>query len=336
MEETVSVKAALKRGALVAAANWQVVAIGFVGESTFKALLSIPVIGGGLLVALVLRRDLPELLDGSVRDTLAGVASALLSEPVALGAFFVAFALVAVTGGLLMFLLKGGVVTVIADAEQSAGPIEHPPLRMAAFWRAARYRMEPFQAGCVAMFRRFLRLGLLLSVVYLVSAAAYLGGLYAAYVGLGESGLGVRWTLIAGLGSTLLAGWISFVNFIYVLIQIAVVVENRSVRTAALQVVRFLRAEPRAVFGVFGVVLVLVLTATIVSLIATTSLGLIAFVPFVGLAVIPLQVLAWLLRGGVFQFLGMSALGAYVFLYRRYAARRAASGPRLDSAEHSS
>jgi len=61
-----------------------------------------------------------------------------------------------------------------------------------------------------------------------------------------------------------------------------------------------------------------VVGATVVSLIATTSLGLIAFVPLAGLAVVPLQLLAWLFRGLVFQYLGLSALSAYLTLYRRY------------------
>jgi hypothetical protein len=61
-----------------------------------------------------------------------------------------------------------------------------------------------------------------------------------------------------------------------------------------------------------------VVGATVISVVATTSLGLIAFVPFVGLAVVPLQLLAWLFRGVVFQFIGLSALGAYLHLYRRH------------------
>ncbi len=321
MEETVTVKTALKRGALVAAANWQVTVVQFLGDSTFKVLLGIPIIGGVLLVALVLGRDLPELASSDLRSILTFVASTLTAEPVAFGAFLVAFSLVALAGSIFMFLVKGGTVTVMASAERAAGPIEQPPLRLAAFWRAARFGIEPFKAGCVAVFRRYLRLGLLLIVVYALSAAAYLGLLYAVYLAIGEQALGVAWTLLAGVGSTVLGLWITLVNLFYLLTQIAIVVEGSSVRMAWRHVVRFLRSEPRLVFGVFGVILVLVVAATIVSIIATTSLGVIAFVPLAGLAVVPLQLLAWVFRGVVFQFLGMSALGAYLFLYRRYAER---------------
>jgi hypothetical protein len=49
---------------------------------------------------------------------------------------------------------------------------------------------------------------------------------------------------------------------------------------------------------------------------ATAGLGLISFVPLVGIAVLPLQAAAWLVRGIVFQFLGLTAFGGYLALYR--------------------
>ena len=52
----------LKRGALLAAANWQVVAIQFVAETTFQVLLAVPVIGAAILVAVLLGADLASLL----------------------------------------------------------------------------------------------------------------------------------------------------------------------------------------------------------------------------------------------------------------------------------
>jgi hypothetical protein len=47
-------------------------------------------------------------------------------------------------------------------------------------------------------------------------------------------------------------------------------------------------------------------------------------VPLVGLAVFPLQIAALLLRGLVFEYIGLTAMGAYVTLYRRFAAAEAA------------
>ena len=46
MAATPGLKAALKRGALVAAANWPLVIVQFVTESTLKLMLAVPIVGG--------------------------------------------------------------------------------------------------------------------------------------------------------------------------------------------------------------------------------------------------------------------------------------------------
>ena len=84
------------------------------------------------------------------------------------------------------------------------------------------------------------------------------------------------------------------------------------------KVAQFVRASIREVAGIFGVVLLLVAITTVASILATAGLGLIAVVPFVGLAMVPLQLGAWLLRGIVFEYLGLTALGAYLIQYRYY------------------
>src|SRR5256885_16688706 len=85
---------------------------------------------------------------------------------------------------------------------------------------------------------------------------------------------------------------------------------------------RSIRAEFRELAGVFLVVVGLVVAATLASALAWSGVGLIAFVPLVGLAVFPLQLAALLVRGLVFEYLGLTALGAYVTLYQGHAARR--------------
>jgi hypothetical protein len=110
--------------------------------------------------------------------------------------------------------------------------------------------------------------------------------------------------------------WITIVNLLYLLVQIVIAADDCSVSVAARRVGAFLRHERRGVAGVFVVVLGLVALATGASVLATAALGLIAFVPFVGLAVLPLQLLAWIFRGIVFQYLGLTSIGAYVRLYR--------------------
>ena len=325
MTEQVTVKTVLKRGALVAAANWQVTAIQFVADTTFKMLLGVPLVGGIMLVVLVLGRELPEVFTSDLRGSMTFVATALSAEPMALASFLIAFALVGLGGSALMFLLKGGSVVVLAQGERDAEAVEEPPLRLKPFWTAARFSVERYQDGCRSFVRRYLRLGLILIVIYVVSGGAYLGAVWSSYQSMGANQLG--WTVVAGMGSVVLAAWITLLNFLYLLVQMVVVVEDCSVRAAARQAFGLLRAEPRLAFGVFGVVLLLVVGATVVSLIATTSLGVIAFVPLAGLAVIPLQLLAWLFRGLVFQYLELSAFGAYLALYRRHTSPAATTGP---------
>jgi len=105
--------------------------------------------------------------------------------------------------------------------------------------------------------------------------------------------------------------------------QIAVAVEGVGLLEGGRAVARFIRREFRDLALVFLVVLALVVAAMLASALAWSGVGLIAFVPLVGLAVFPLQLAALLLRGLVFEYLGLTALGAYVTLFARDAARDA-------------
>jgi hypothetical protein len=137
----------LKRGALVAAANWQAVVIQFVAETTFQVLLAVPLIGAAILVAVLLGADLAELLQESLRDMFTTIASALLSEPVALVAFMAAFAVVLLGGSVLMFVVKGGIVEVFVAANAVAGPIERQPVTIESLRHASSFTLERFTTG---------------------------------------------------------------------------------------------------------------------------------------------------------------------------------------------
>src|SRR4030088_2966747 len=113
-EIDLDLKLLLKRGALLTIANWQTVAIQFIAQTTFQVLLAVPIIGAAILVAVLLGADLGDLLQGSLREIFTTIASTLLSEPVALVAFITAFAVVLFGGSVLMFVVKGGTVTVLA------------------------------------------------------------------------------------------------------------------------------------------------------------------------------------------------------------------------------
>ena len=309
-------RSTLKRGAIVAAANWPVVVIQFVAESTFKLLLGIPIVGGAVLVALALGRDLRALLGGDLRDIVTDVLAALAGQPGALAAFVVAVVIVLAGGSALMFLVKGGTVTVLVAGDAAAGAIERPPVRLAAVARAGQYSVDRFVLGASTLFRRYLRLGLALFAVYLLSGGAYLVAVFGTRSLVGGTAGTLGWTVLAALCSSALLVWITIVNLVYLLIQMIVALEDCGVRRAVVHLGRFLRLRLREVFLVFVVVLALVVVATAASLLATTGLSLISFIPLIGLAVFPLQAAAWLVRGLVFQYLGLTALGAYISQYR--------------------
>jgi hypothetical protein len=124
-------------------------------------------------------------------------------------------------------------------------------------------------------------------------------------------------------------GWITIVNFVYLLLQIAVATDDCTVREAIRHVTRLLHVEFRTVTLIFGATLALVLLTTAASILATAALGLIAFVPFVGLAALPLQLVAWLVRGLVFQFIGLTAVVAYAGVYRGMRERRESRGAEI-------
>lgn len=319
-------KHVLKRGALLATANWQAVAIQFVAESTFQVLLAVPIIGASILVAVLLGADLADLLQGSLREIFTTIAGALLSEPVAFVAFITAFAIVLVGGSVLMFLVKGGTIDVMLAAEAAAGPIEREPLTFDVLRGAAAFTLERFTRGCGRLFRPYLRLGLLLIAVYAASAAGYVALVVYLYRVAGGRTLLVGWTLVAALAAVGLAAWITIVNLLYLLLQIAIAVDAVGVLEGLRAVGRFIRAEPAELFGVFAVVFGVVVAATLASALAWSGVGLIAFVPIVGLAVLPLQMAALLMRGLVFEYLGLTALGAYVSLYGRHVQTRRTVG----------
>ena len=312
----------LKRGALLAAANWPVVAIQFVAETTFQVLLAVPVIGAAILVAILLGADLADVLQGSVQDIFTTVASTLMSEPVALVAFMTAFSLVLFGGSILMFVVKGGTVDVLLAANADTGAIEREPLTLGLLRGASRFTLERFTAGCARLYRPYLVLGIALMVLYALSVAGYLTFVVYGYRIVAGRALIIGWTVIAALSAAVLVAWITLINLLYLLMQIAIAVEGTGVTDAARAVARFVRAEFRSLASVFAVVFGLVVAATLASALAWSGVGLIAFVPLMGLAVFPLQLGALVVRGLVFEYLGLTALGAYLTLYAGYAARR--------------
>ena len=152
------------------------------------------------------------MLDTGIQEALGSAISGLREHPGALIAYVTGLLIVVVGGSTLMFRIKGGTVRVLVEAEREAPAIEHPPLTLARVRDAARFSLDRFGEGSDQFARRFLRLGLLLLVVYGLSGAGYLITVLAAY----------RWTMdptwtIAGsmtaAGASLAVGaWLTVVT----------------------------------------------------------------------------------------------------------------------------
>ena len=80
-------KRVLKRGALVAAANWEVTLIQATTDSLYKLLLATPVFGGVFLVGLVLGSAPADLMGLEWREMAATIITSLVSHPAVLAAF---------------------------------------------------------------------------------------------------------------------------------------------------------------------------------------------------------------------------------------------------------
>lgn len=312
-------KASIKRGALIAAANWQVSVIQASADSLFKLLLAAPILGGIFLMALAVGSEPASLLTLEWRQMAATIGSSLMERPTVLTAFLLSVAVVAVGGSLFVFLVKAGTVGTLVRSDRDAGPIEEPPLHASVVARASRFAVDFYVESARALFPRYARLGFILMGVYLVSGAGFL-----LLVARREPGEG--WSLTALLTAAFVV-WITLVNLVYLLVQIVVAADDCSVATASRRVAVFLRHERRHIGTVFLLVLALIVAATGASVLATAALGLVAFVPFLGLAALPLQLVAWLMRGLVFQYLGLTSVGAYLILYRAHAERLAGVRP---------
>ena len=287
------------------------VIVQFVADTLFKTLVVVPVLGGLVLVALVAGGNPIDLIRfDDLSQTISAMVGVLLAHPVALAAFLTALGVILAGGSVLMFAVKAGSVTILLAGDRTAGLIEEPPLRFAAVKQANQATLERFTGGVKRLFPRYLRLGVALTIVYALVAGAYL----AFLLGPPFSPLfdGPLTTTMASLAVIIV---ITLVNFLYLLMQIMIAAEDCSVTEAVPHVVRLIRKRTKALAQVLAAILSLMLIATAASILATTALGLIAFVPFVGLAALPLQVFAWMVRGVVFQFVGLTGVATYLRLH---------------------
>lgn len=319
MSRASDVKLLLKRGALLAAANWPVVVLQFLADVGFKLLLAVPAIAAAFLAALLVGGSAVDLAAADVHEILAVLLAAFTEHPGAVLAFGAGLLTVLAGGSALTVLVKGGTVTILLAADRRARTIEYRPIRLSSLTRASAFRLEAFMAGCGRLFGRYLALALVLGLSYAAIAAVYLMLVLGSYQAVSGPGALTGWTLAAAAGSGALVVAVTIVNLLYLLMQVVIAAGDCGVTAAASRVGRFLRANAATVALLVVTLLVAVTLATAASILATAGLGFIAFIPILGLAIVWLQLAAWVARALLFQYLGLTALTAFGHLYVRHA-----------------
>jgi len=309
---------ALKRGALVAFANWPVALIQAAADALFKVLIAAPLVGGIILTTLVIGADIDERAP-DWRVLLTQVVSSLLQHRIVLIAFVLSVTIVVIGGSLFVFLIKSGTMGVLVRGERQGPAVENDPLQFKSLALVSSFSIELFVDSARALFRRYAHLGFVLMAVYVLSAAAFMGVL------LWETPVSESFGYTT-LVTAVFVLWVTLVNLVYLLIQIVIAADDCSVASAARRVTVFVRQEKQVLGGIFVVVLAMMALATAASVIAFTGLSLILLIPFVWLAAIPLQLAAFLLRALVFQYIDITSIAAYLGLYRAHSNRLAADG----------
>ncbi len=318
MAAPLSLRAALIRGALVALANWPIVLIEFAIESLYKLTLVVPVTGGALMVAVLAGGSVRTIFAEGVRVAAGIVLSALTSAPAALASFMLSLLIVAVGGSLLMFLLKAGTLAVLVAGERRAASFDAGAPIQAVLGRASAFELQTLVDGTRRFGRRIAALSLWLSAAYGVVGVMYALALAAAFRVSGDPRLSALWPLLVGVSTAAGLVALAVANVAFDLVRIIVVCDDCSLADAARRLSGFLVQDARQVVGIFAVVTILLAVAAAASLLVAAGLALVAWVPVVGLVIVPLQAAAWLIRGLMFEYMGLAALSAYQTQYRRF------------------
>lgn len=312
------------RGAIIALANWPVVLVEFVVESAYKFALGVPVVGGAFMVAVLLGVDVRSLLGEGLLSAADQILVRLATAPAALAAFVLALAVVGIGGAMLMFMVKAGTLAILVQGETlSAEPHRRPggpgPLREAgayslAFLWVAMRRFE----------RRAAVLALWLGLVYVGLGGGYLLAVGFGFRWVAESAWSPAWPLLVLAATSAGAVGVTAANLVFDLARVVMITDDCRVSEALTRVRTFLLADSRQVLGIFGAMGTILLLATAASITATAGFTLVAWVPLAGLLVVPLQVAFWIVRGLLFEYMGLVTLSAYQTQYRRFAAPRPA------------
>ena len=313
---------ALRRGAWIAIANWPVVIIDFAIESLYTVVLAVPVIGGAFMVAVLLGADIRQIVAEGVRATADLVIGSLTAAPIALAAFLVALALVGLGGAMLMHIIKAGTLSVLVAGDRIGGEFHRGPISRLALRPAAAFSLATVVDGARRFGRRTITLTLWLGVAYLIVGAG-MALVIALQSRLAASRWAPAWPLLLLIATSASAVAITVINVVFDLVRMVVVTDDCRTREAARRLRTFVIADARQVLGIFGVMTAVLAVTTAASLTAVASVTLVAWVPIAGLVVVPLQIIAWLVRGVLLQCVSLAAIAAYQTQYRRFSEPRA-------------
>ena len=228
VDPSFSPRRTLKRGALIAAANWPTIVIQASADAVFKVVVALPVVGGIVLAALVIGAEPAALLTLDVRDMGTTVFALLTARPATLAAFVGAVGTAVLGASTLAFLVKAG-----HRRDRGRVRTEHRAGRGSRSREyvavSARFSVEQFNAAVRRFGPRFVRLGCGLLAAYALSGAAY----FQVVVGAGSTG---AWASAAAATASLVV-WITVVNLLYLLAQVVMTAEDCGVLAACRRVV---------------------------------------------------------------------------------------------------
>lgn len=319
---TLPLGAALKRGGLLVAANWAVVLLDFSIGLLYMLVVAVPVLGGALMVSVLGGRDLRDAVTAGIGPTADVVLGSLASAPVALLAFLGALAAAAIGAEAIAFIVKSGTLAVIVEADRGTDAIEAEPIGTETLLRAQVFRLETVVVAARHFARRSVTLALGLGSIYGVLALAYVGLVTYGV----SSGPAPRWAIplpvLVFVATSLGIVSATAATLTFNLLRVVLVTDDCDVREAVSRLRVFVIEDARQVLGIFSVVGGVELFAGAAALLATAGLAPIAYLPFAGLLIVPLQLALWVLRGLLFEALSLASLSAYQTQYRRFSRAR--------------
>ena len=319
--EPLLLRAAIKRGGLLVAANWPVVLIDFAVESFCKFALALPILGGALMVTTVVGVDLGTVVADGLGATADLVLGALSNTPAALAAFLGALALVAVGGEVVTFVVKAGTLSVLVEADRTVGEVQRLPLGVGPLRRANVFRLETLVRAGHHYAARAVVLSLWLGVAYALVATVYLGLVTWGTLG-GESRWLPAWSLLVLIATSVAVVVVVAANLAYTLLRVVIVTDDCQIRVAVTRLLRFVTEDARQVIGIFSVIGGIEILAAAASLLTAAGLAPIAYLPLVRVILVPLQAAIWIVRGLMFEALSLASVAAYQTQYRRFSRAR--------------